>query len=387
MSDLANFVRSASSGSDVQFRKKAYGNKGVRQFLRDVIALANAEIDGIRYIVIGVDFDSKGEKRLRSVKPGDFLGTPPYQSLVNDFIEPAIHLRYRAVTIDGKKVGVFEISDCRDQPYMMRADHSEKLRRGEAYIRVDGSAHKMGLRQLQDLFEKKLRSSAQTGNIEIGFPGKTIHKGLRVATTELDQMPSAIASAKIKKLLDVKTHSKDTGATTGIIRLLHARFFGSDNPYTTWTPTKLMDELAQVETKCRKDDLHFLFETNARALQLVIHNQRDEPIDNASLSIAMPYHRAFYVASELPEILRDGKYVDSEPDEQAKYPSVKRKNDAIHVLTMLGHIPAGSLVNAFEIPLRICVGSDLKGRKLSIRYRLFGRNLRSLTKGKLRLLF
>jgi hypothetical protein len=41
----------------------------------------------------------------------------------------------------------------------------------------------------------------------------------------------------------------------------------------------------------------------------------------------------------------------------------------------------------FDLPLRICVGDELKGRKLGIQYSLQAQNLRSPAKGTLRLAF
>jgi hypothetical protein len=40
-----------------------------------------------------------------------------------------------------------------------------------------------------------------------------------------------------------------------------------------------------------------------------------------------------------------------------------------------------------ELPMRICVGDELKGRLLGIQYSLFAQNLRTPAKGKIRLLF
>jgi len=387
MADLAKIVRSAGSGAGVQFRKAPYGKGGARHFLRDVIAMANAAVNGDRYIIIGADVGHKGVKRLKSVPRDEFSGKPSYQGLVSDFIEPPVRLKYRPVTVDGKRLGVFEIGDCQDRPYMMRIDHCEKLRRGDAYIRVDDAPIKMGRRQLQKMFERKFRDSVSADRVEIGFPGEIIHKILKIPTIDLAQMPSAVARVNLKQLLDIQSNSKNTGSTTGLIRLAHARLFGSTNPYDNWTPVKLMDEISSIDTKHQMDDLHFLFEANAKKLQLVVYNQGDEPIKDASFAIVMPNHSAFYVASHLPMLSRNGKYVDRGADEQAAYPSVNLKDDAVHVSNTLGDIPAGRPVNAFDVPLRICVGSDLEGRKLGIRYSLFGRNLRSPVNGKLRLLF
>ena len=66
MDPLLKIARSATPESGVQFRSQAYGEAGMRAFLRDVIAVANASVVGNRYIVVGVDFDEKGRSRTRA---------------------------------------------------------------------------------------------------------------------------------------------------------------------------------------------------------------------------------------------------------------------------------------------------------------------------------
>ena len=53
----------------------------------------------------------------------------------------------------------------------------------------------------------------------------------------------------------------------------------------------------------------------------------------------------------------------------------------------LGDIQPGEPIDVFELPMRICVGDELKGRRLGIQYSLFAQNLRTPAKGKIRLLF
>ena len=88
MNRLLKIARSATPGSGVQFREDAYGADGVREFLRDVLSVANAAIDGPRYIVTGVSIDSNGQKHPTTIDGGDFSGKPAYPSLVAEYIEP-----------------------------------------------------------------------------------------------------------------------------------------------------------------------------------------------------------------------------------------------------------------------------------------------------------
>jgi schlafen family protein len=395
MKRLSKIARSATPSTGIQFRASAYGVDGVREFLRDVLAMANASVDGARYIVVGAAVDDQGRKRIKDIDPADFAGKPSYQALTNEFIEPPIRIKYQPAIVDGHKVGVYEIADCQDRPYMMRIDQSESLRRGDAYQRSNNAAIKLGRRQLQAMFEAKFRESVSATNIEIGFPGEIIHKDHEVAVCDLTDLPSAIAGAKLRQLIEikkgvsnsVKNGARTSGSTTMVARLTHARLFGSDSPYEDRSQEELLEEMRQIQRRYQNHDEHFLFEQHARKIQLVVYNQGDDVIRDASLSIVMPNHAQFYMAKNLPKIPNDDKFIDRSPGEQAEYPSVSLGDDSIQVSGKLGDIPPGEFVDVFDSPLRLCVGDALKGKRFGMQYSLFAKNLRAPAKGKLRLLF
>ena len=387
MDTLARIARSATPSTAVQFRRQAYGKKGVHDFLRDVLAIANASVDGHRYIIIGVDFDQKGRKRIVAVDKSDFSGKPAYEALANEHIEPPVRIRYHPVTVDGEQVGVFEIGDCQDRPYMMRVDHSELLRRGDAFMRVDDSAVKMGRRQLQSLFEKHFRDSIAATSVELGFAGDIIYKDLRVATHDLAKLPSVVASAKLSQLLETK--SPERGATTNsmLARLTHARLFGSDDPYENKSADDIVAEMRQIKDHYFDHDRHFLFEKHREDIQLVIVNHGDEALRSASLSLVLPIHEALNIATSLPLQPQGGGYVERSSSERAAYPTVNLRDAAAQITVDLGDVEPEQPVEAFAVPLRICVDHALKGRRIGIQYTLTARNLRAPSKGKLRLLF
>ena len=387
MNRLLKIARSATPGSGVQFRDGPYGVDGIRQFLRDVLAIANAPIDGPRYILTGIGHDAKGNKITRTVDNDDFSGKPPYPSLVADYIEPPLKVRYQPVTVNGKRIGVYEIDGCKDRPYMMRIDFSETLRRGDAYMRVDESVVKLGRRQLQEMFEAKFLESVSHESIEIGFPGDIIHKDLELPTTDLSGMPSAIAAAKLRQMLDVRAKFRNTGSTTVMARLTHARLFGTDAPYEHRSTDELMEEMAGIRRTHRLEDEYFLYEQHGQKVELVVFIQGDEPIENASVSLVLPNHESLHVAAGLPKIWKEERWIDRGPAEKAAYPAVNCKEDAIHVSSTLGGISTDAPVRVFETPLRVCAGRELRGRKIGIRYAVSGSNLRRPAKGHLRLRF
>lgn len=387
MDQLSKIARSGTPDTGVQFRQRAYGDDGIRSFLRDVLAMANASVDGSRYIVVGVSFDAKGRKRAQAIPGGEFLGKPSYQSLANEYIEPPVRIQYSPVSIDGVRVGVFEIADCQDRPYMMRVDFSEQLRRGDAYKRVRDMPVKMGRRQLLELFERKFRDSVSTDDIEIGFPGEIIHKEYTLPTCDLSNMPSALASAKLEEMLNIRKRPTKKGSTTMVARLAHARLYGAEDPYVDRSPTGILQELGQVGEKYKDEDKHFLFHENARKMQLVVYNQGEEPVVDASLTLVLPNHSACHIADELPRRKINEIFVARTPDEIATYPTVAVKGDAVQIMTKIGDIPVGEPVEVFMTPLLMCIGSELREQRFGMRYQLHGQNLRSPAKGRLKLMF
>ena len=73
MNRLLKIARSGLPGTGVQFCEEAYGNAGIQRFLRDVLAMANASVDGNRYIVTGIRFDESGERQVNPIDHKDFL--------------------------------------------------------------------------------------------------------------------------------------------------------------------------------------------------------------------------------------------------------------------------------------------------------------------------
>lgn len=387
MDHLSRIARSGTPDTGVQFRQDAYGSDGIRSFLRDVLAMANAPVDSSRYIVVGVGVDGKGRKCVREIPGAEFSGNPSYQSLANEYIEPPVRIQFAPVSVDGVRVGVFEIGDCQDRPYMMRADYSERLRRGDAYIRVRNMPVKMGRRQLLELFERKFRDSVSTFDIEVGFPGEIIHKRCTLPTCDLTNMPSKRAAAKLQEMLNIRKRSTKKGSTTMVARLTHARLYGTEDPYVDRSPTGILRELNQVGEKYHHHDNHFLFSENARKLQLVVYNQAVEPVIDASLTLVFPNHAACHIAGELPRRKINEVFVARTPDEIAGYPTSAVKGNAIQVMTKIGDIPVAEPVEVFKTPLLICAGNELKGQKFGIRYKLHGQNLRTPATGQLKLLF
>lgn len=378
MNPLAKIALAARPGPGIRLRKRAYGRTRIAAFLRDVIGLANAPVDGPRYIVVGT-----GE----AVPEADFSGTPPYAALIREFVEPILKIRYEAVPADTQRLGVFEIGACHDQPYMMRIDHSDLLRRGDAFVNVNGTPVRMGRNQLQGMFASRFSGALPETSIEVGFPDEIVRKQLNVSTIDLDSLPSAVHMHKTRQVIDAIARARGTGSTSMMARLTHARLFGSDSPYRNQSTEELM-QLAERAQEIHGDaDAHYLFETSACKLQLVVLNHGNDLLRGATLSLSLPHHAALFVATALPRAPRGSAFEDRSPLELEDYPPVAVSKRHVRVAVPLDDVPPGTRVSAFRAPLRINAGSELKGRRIGIHYLLSAGNLRKSVTGRLRLHF
>jgi len=189
-----------------------------------------------------------------------------------------------------------------------------------------------------------------------------------------------------RALIEAKEKVHASASDTMVARLTHARLFGSDSPYEERSTEEIIEEMKQLKKRYRDHDDHFLFEQHKNDIQLVVFNQGEEPIRGASLTLVLPNHDVFHVATQLPKLPKGRKFIERLPAEQADYPAVSLRDDSIHVSVKLGDIEPGEPTDVFFTPLRVCVGDKLKGRRLGIQYSLFAQNLRSPANGKLRLL-
>jgi hypothetical protein len=368
MTTLEELIQSGRPATPLQYRPNAYGPDGGREFLRDVLAMANAGVPGPRLIVVGVDSESAGSARLRGIGVDDFKRQPSFVELVRQHIEPPVAVKYLPVNVAGTQVGVVQIGDCQDRPYMMRTDHSPTLRRGDAWVRVNNEVFRMDRNQLQALFQANFKDAIGTERIEIGFAGEMNLQTMVLPVCDIQDLPSAVAANKVRQMLDVKEKSKGSGNTTLMARLTHARVFGAGSSYEEQSVATLAGELGEITQRHRLDDQRFLFETHGVDIQIRIFNQSESPIKEASFTLALPNVEQLYVAKK--------------PGDE-RYPTVDNQKDATVVTNYIGEIPSGTPFSAFTVPLKICAGRSLQGQRLTVGYTLFGRNLRAPGRGQL----
>ena len=103
--------------------------------LKEVIGLANAEVEGPRYILFGVNPSGVEGSSVVGVSPEAMTQLKRSCRLVSAFVDPGLDLAFMFDSINGKLVGALEIDGCNFGPYFLAEDLSDELQRGACWRR------------------------------------------------------------------------------------------------------------------------------------------------------------------------------------------------------------------------------------------------------------
>lgn len=174
----------------VDFKQSNVYMKNQESLIKDIMAMANAAYEGKKYILLGIKDHQNGEREVIGLEDFDNKDSSNYQQLILNNVEPDIDLKYYTVDYQGKLIGVFEIDNNCERPYMMKKDYSKTLKKGYCLIRK-GSQQSVASRS--DL----MQLISANNQVEIHF----LESSMR--TVELEEAHCASIRVSIRNLTDL----------------------------------------------------------------------------------------------------------------------------------------------------------------------------------------
>lgn len=381
MSKLIDLVRYESANSTLAFRKRPYGAKDREKLLVDMLALANARVAGPRFLVLGVNDEVGGKRQLKGVSKSALANMiASYQQAVDDCIEPTLSISMRSLEIKDRTLAVIVLRECEQQPYVLRRDVSERLRKGDGWIRRGAHQTRLGRADLKSMFSSQTLAGVMGCEVQVIFDGAALSPSLSLPVLPLTKRPSELARARIHGLLEAKkaAHERLGKTDTWMDRLAYARLHGADQPYETQTPMSLLAQLGKTEQENAAADEYYEHELRAHMINLLAINIGDGPLRRASVLVEIPEVPGVAVAGRIyPPV---GKTADEVP---AGYPKVESHKGQTRILAQLGPVDPGARVPVFVQPLRLMLREPAAGIKLPIKYTLSGTELREPITGSL----
>jgi hypothetical protein len=371
MDQLEDLVRFETANSGLAFREHAYRADERADLLRDLIALANATVTGPRFLFVGIADTPGGERRIVGLSAEEWSDfRDRLAASVSGMIEPAPNLAARALELDGALVGMLCLTACADPPYLLSASAASELPAGRGWVRRGTNVVPLLRADLKRMFEAKTASTASAFALEVGFAGDTPQNEITLPVLELDALPSAVAAAKIRKLLEAQQDAKTVlGRTaTGLSRLMHAQLFGVDRPYVSHSEDSLRAQIGRTADEHRAADEHYTYELRAHRVNFVVRNAGDKQLDDVTMHIKVPRVDAMGIA--------DRVFAATGAAESADYPLVKSGAHGFEIEGQIEALAAGDARQVFRQPPRLWARAGAAGKTLPIAVTVHARELR-----------
>lgn len=380
MESLEELARFEVASSAVAFRERVYGDDDRLELLRDLLGLANAPVEGSRYIVLGVD-DTLGDERsivgISDAAHAEVHGLCTH--VVNNFFDPPLPVRIEETSVDDKKVVVIVLPDCDGQPYLLKTNASGSMRQGAGWIREGTRYRRLVRADFQRIFEAKLLSQEARADVRIGFAGKDLEAVLELPIMPLEQLPSKVASGKIRRMLEARQAAQHAPGheVSRIQRLVHAQVFGPNEVYRPNSTTTLVEKLDSTAADFEAADRYYAYEVRSHKLNLVLHNLGDGVFDGGTLVIDLPRIDGVEIAERIWPLTDN-----SEPPPEG-YPALDMGPQKVSVETSIGPLEPGASTMGLRQSLRLCLREQAAGKTIPVGYSLYSESLRAPVSGSL----
>ena len=386
---LEDIIRYEGEQTYVDYKCEQYSKDKYAALLKDIIAMANADLPGERYIIVGVKHEPSGRKTILSIPDSEFVDDAIYQQVVRENVEPDLQFAYRPFQFEGKNLGVFTIGPELCPPYLMRKQYAQ-LKRGDGWIRKGTHQCLLTRSDYERIYQRRTASSDLGKKVRIGFTNRLL---AAVTTPDLEmELPSRKAAERIRGVIAQKESEIQKSAYASLPAWMPPKVSLPDItlgpvPYERRSLEELRKNLKNVSEDYLEDDL-YAHQEAAFELNVWVANEEDSYIMNATAFLEVPQTPGTYVVTDLQPKPHHNWLVPHIPrphPDAERYPAVKEA-DGVYIISG----PVGDVINhtsqrLFSVSPRLAAGPPAEGRSIEIRYRLHGENLRKPVEGPITL--
>lgn len=378
MIEITDLIEFENENSSLDFKAIQYKKEMYESFLKDIMSLANSTSKDDKYIITGVKHKTNGERDLLGISE-TFVDDATYQQLVDANIEPHINFSYFPYEYDGKIFGIFQIKECSNPPYMMKKDYGS-LKTGDSYIRK-GSFQKRLARKDIDNLQSILRNKDISNEINISFLEDDIVHEIKIEKNEI-LLPSEVNKKRIEEIIKRKEQElKDNPFPFHkFILPTTSSIFGSS--YENRDLPTLRSNLENITKTYEEQDKYYIHEQTAHKLNIFLHNNSTEFLEDASIKILIPYSDKYIVRDSIfREPYSPTPIINVAPRvaswSELNYPSVEIKEGVYKIYEEIGNIKHKLPVEALKVPLRIVFFSYEDKLEIEIRVKVYAKNIKN----------
>ena len=369
LEDLALFE---SANSALAFREQAYAASDAARFLRDALALANAEVEGPRFLFVGIRDVAGSERTFPGIDAeaiSEMRRTLP--ALLAHSVEPPFKIGVRSLKIRDATIAMLCFSECNNAPYLLR-ESVAGLPAGVGWLRRGTRQAQLTRADLQRLFAQRVGAALAAADVRVVFAGEPPREDLELPVLDLAGLPSALVAGRLRQMLEAKKITKDVlGRTeTRFNRLLHAKVFGADQAYESHGDDSLRLMIDKAKDEHAVADRHYELAVRAHKLELVVCNRGSVTLESVMLRLRLPNLAGIGVADRLYSA------TGFETVSSDAYPVVTVGERVIDIEANVGSLAPGATVAAFREPPRLWLREPAAGKSIALDYTVHARGLR-----------
>ena len=360
-----------------QYKKNKSGSDNFEDLIKDIMSMANANIESARYIIIGVKHKPSSERKIIGIQNEEFIDSATYEQIINENIEPSIKVEYGAYKYKNKLLGILKIYDCfDDQPYSMKKKFG-KLKKGDSFIRKGTHTSEMLRKDYDIIYERKLKKEKFNGKVKLWFSGYDSRKEIELSTAGKIELPSDRAAKKIKKVIKQKQDLYKRKSQNDIFSNLSKILEGVSivpTSYENRSIKELQKNLKEIKQTYCENDIYELSEANSHKINISILNEGHKYIEDASIQLQIKKIQGLFIADKVYE--KPKSLIALVPSyESVNYPEVDYTKSSIVIYQTIGDIKHRLPIDVFKVPIRIVFFEQLVGKVIEIKCKIFGKNI------------
>ena len=341
------------------------------ELVKEVIGLANANVEGPRYILFGVNPGGIDGSKIVGIKDDAAAALKKAHRVISAQIEPVVSLAFIFDRFNGKLAGALEIDGGEDGPFVPGKDFS-----------ADGPGEKTWVREGRELRVVDI-SELGTHNAQgsTGEPDKDVAaKPIEIPVIDVgfgEDPKCDVLELSIPDTSDppFANESTDTGSQTSLTQTLKSavntvttRLVGLARGGSQDDEESSTDVVRAAQNLITEAENHYFYEEKAVQLNFSVFNTGSHAVDDLHIEFGFPKIDDFDIADRIHMSPFDKS---SHPATRNKgYPDVARIDKGFIVRNKIGVLPPAAPTPALRCPIRVAVGPGAQKRKVAVIYTL-----------------
>jgi len=342
------------------------------ELVKEVIGLANADVEGPRYILFGVNPGAIDGSKVVGIKDDAAAALKKAHRVISAQVEPVVSLAFIFDRINGKLAGALEIDGGEDGPFIPGEDFAADESGKKTWVREGRELRVVDISDLGVANEEKSTEETEdegpaelleTPSIDVGFNEEPDCDLIELSIPDTSNPPFVGEKETMGDQAGLKESLKSAvnTMTTKIVSLARGRSKDAD-------PDSSTDVVKAAQDLITESENHYYYEEKALQVNFSVLNKGSHPVDDLHIELGFPKIEDFDIADRIHVSPFDKS---SHPATKNQgYPDVDCGKKGFIVRNKIGELQPAVPTPALKCPLRMAVGPGAQKRKMAVLYTL-----------------